>query len=74
MLRLVCWRWQEGKLFFLIVSPRLALCGSRAPHPWQDRGEATSRRRPRNGEDGSRHGIAAVLHLYADIYYYLLGF
>ena len=54
MLRLVCWRWQEGKLplpyRFTAVGPLWQPC---APHPLQDRGEATSRRRPRNGEDGS---------------------
>ena len=36
-----------------IVSPQLALCGSRARRTLCKTEEATSRRRPRNGEDGS---------------------
>ena len=70
MLRLVCWRWQEGKLplpyRFTAVGPLWQPC---APHPLQDRGEATSRRRPRNGEDGSSawNSCRWFVHFHADI-------
>ena len=60
-----------GKLPFLIVSPRLALCGGRARHPLQD-----EERRRRGAGRGTANGSSAWnscrwLCSHADILYYL---
>ena len=56
---------------FTAVGPLWQPC---APHPLQDRGEATSRRRPRNGEDGSSawNSCRWFVHAHTPTFYYYL--